>query len=260
MTSTATSTPSDIVPATHDIALGDGWYPAEQYRGLTFRWVENDAVIHVAALRPISHALRIVVEPGPGLGLKPFELSARDAGGNEIGKATVASKQVVKFPLPPESPRVFSIVLHAAGGGSASPNDPRVLNFRVFDVSVERVEDVFPAWATPGPGFYPLENHAGSAFRWVSGDAAVAVYGVHGDVLAFDAESGPGLESKPFKLHVIAPDGSDIHTAEIASRTKVRIPLAALQGAATLTLRSEGGGRPVKGDPRTLNYRVFAAN
>jgi hypothetical protein len=256
---TSIATPSDIVPATHDIALGEGWYPPEQYRGLTFRWVENDAVVHVAALKPLSHALRVVVEPGPGVGLKPFELSARRDDGTEIGKALVASKQVVKFALPPESPRVFSIALHAANGGKASPNDPRVLNFRVFEASVERIQDVFPAWAAPAEGFYPLERHAGSAFRWVSGDAVVEVFRIHGDVLTFDAESGPGLESKPFKLHVIGPDGSDVHVTEVASRTKVRVPLASLEGAATLTLRAEGGGRPVKGDPRTLNFRVFAA-
>lgn len=257
---TSTATPPDILPATHDVALGGGWYPPEQYRGTTFRWVENDAVVHVAALKPLHHALRVVVEPGPGLGLKPFELSARGSDGTEIGKATVSSKQVIKFPLPPESPRVFSIVLHAAGGGSASPNDPRVLNFRVFELSVERVEDVFPAWAAPAGGFYPLERHAGSVFRWVSGDATVAVHRVHGDMLSFDAESGPGLESKPFKLHVIGPDGTDLHTAEVASRTNVRVPLTSLEGAATLTLRAEGGGRPVKGDPRTLNFRLFSAS
>jgi hypothetical protein len=83
---------------------------------------------------------------------------------------------------------------------------------------------------------------------------------VHGEVLSFDAESGPGLESKPFKLHVIGPDGNDLHTAEVASRTNVRVPLTSVEGAASLTLRAEGGGRPVKGDPRTLNFRVFSAS
>jgi hypothetical protein len=254
----STAAPADIVPESHDVALGAGWYPAEQHRGLAFRWVENDAVVNVAALRPVQHTLRIVVEPGPGVGLGPFELTARHADGTELGKTVVSSKQVVKFPLPPESPRVFSVVLHGAGGGKASPGDPRVLNFRVFDITVERVTDVFPAWAKPDEGFYPLESHAGSVFRWVSGDAKVAIHGVHGDALTFDAESGPGLESKPFTLHVIGPDGKDLCATEVASRTTVAVPLGGIDGAASLTLRSEGGGRAVKGDPRTLNYRVFA--
>jgi hypothetical protein len=256
MTSSAAA--HDIVPDSHDVALGEGWFPPERYRGVAFRWVENDAVVHVAALRAVNHTLRVVVEPGPGVGLRPFVLSARDAGGAEIGKAVVSSKQVIKFPLPPETPRVHSIVLHGDGGGKASPNDPRVLNFRVFELSVERIADVFPPWAQPADGFYPLEHHAGSVFRWVGGDASVTVHPAHGASLEFDAESGPGLESKPFTLHVAGPDGSDLVTAQIASRTIVRVPLGALDGAASLTLRSEGGGRALRGDPRTLNYRVFA--
>ena len=252
--------PPDIVAATHDIALGEGWFPAERLRGSTFRWVENDAVVHVAALKPLAHTLCMVVEPGPGVGLEAFELTARRTDGREIGKALVSSKEVIKFVLPPERPRVFSIVFHASGGGKASPNDPRRLNFRVFDVSVERSEDVFPSWAVPIAGFYPLERHAGSIFRWVSGDASVAIHDGHGDALIFDAESGPGLESKRFVLHVLGPDGRDLATAEVASRTNVRVPLDTFENGAALTLRVEGGGRVVKGDPRTLNFRVFGVD
>jgi hypothetical protein len=247
----------DIIAETHDIALGEGWFASEQVRGSTFRWVENDAVVHVAALEPVAHALRVVVEPGPGVGLETFELSAR-ADGAELGTALVSSKQVVTFPLPPQRPAVFSVVLHARGGGMASPNDSRRLNFRVFDMSVERVEDVFPPWAVPAAGFYPLERHAGSIFRWISGDASLVIHEGHGDTLVFDAESGPGLESKPFLLHVLAPDGSSVTTAEIASRTPVGVPLERFASGCVLTLHVDGGGRQVKGDPRILNFRVFA--
>jgi hypothetical protein len=67
------------------------------------------------------------------------------------------------------------------------------------------------------------------------------------------------LESNPFALHVTGEDGVDIVRAEIATRTTVDVPLDALDGAAVLTLRAEGGGRVVGGDPRTLNFRVFPA-
>ncbi|HWT05073.1 MAG TPA: hypothetical protein VN224_04905 [Xanthomonadales bacterium] len=134
-----------------------------------------------------------------------------------------------------------------------------MLNFRVFALSVERTSDVFPAWADPRDGFYALERHAGSEFRWVGGDATIAVHRVHGDTLSFDAESGPGLGSKPFQLQVAAPDGSVLASADVASRTTVRVPLRGLEDGGSLTLRAQGGGRAVTGDPRTLNYRVFAA-
>ena len=254
---TSPATPSDIIPETHDIALGERWFLPEQHRGLPFRWVENDAVVHVAALGPLRHALRVVVEPGPGVGLEPFALSARLPDGTELGSFIVASKQVVTFALPPESPRVFTITLHAGSGGRSSPNDSRVLNFRIFALSVERTLDVLPAWAEPREGFYPLERHAGSMFRWVGGDATIAVHRVHGDTLSFDAESGPGLGSKPFELLVVGPDGSTLAATQVASRTTVRVPLGSLENGGALTLRAHGGGRAVTDDPRTLNFRVF---
>ena len=256
---TSIAMPSDIIPHTHDIALGDRWFPPEQHRGLAFRWVENDAVVHVAALGPLRHALRVVVEPGPGVGLAPFTLSALLPDGTELGSFVVASKQVVTVSLPPESPRVFSVTLHADAGGRASPNDRRVLNFRVFELCVQRTSDVFPAWADARDGFYALERHAGSEFRWVGGDATIAVHRVHGDTLSFDAESGPGLGSKPFQLQVAGPDGRVLAATEVASRTTVRVPLRALENGGSLTLRAQGGGRAVTDDPRTLNFRVFAA-
>jgi hypothetical protein len=249
----------DIVPDVHDVALGDRWFSAEHDGAQAFRWVDNDAVVHVAALKPLRHTLSLVVEPGPGVGPEPFELSARLGDGRELGAAVVSSRQLVSFPLPPESPSVFSIVLHAGGGGRTSPNDPRVLNFRVFEVAVERVADVFPAWAKPLEGFYPLERHDGSIFRWVYGDAGISIQRAGAEELRFEAESGPGFGSKPFTLHVAGPDGSDIVAVEVASRTTVSVPLGTFAEPFVLTLRAEGGGCAIEGDPRTLNFRVFAA-
>lgn|GEM_PF-910817 len=250
---------SDILPQDHDIALGDGWFPLEREGGAAFRWVDDGAVVHVASLRPVRHELRIVAEPGPGVRLEPFGLSARLADGREIGTATVSGKQTVTFALPPESPRLFSIALHALDGGSASPSDPRVLNFRVFSITVERTGDAFPAWAVPASGFYPVERDAADVFRWVCGDATLELHRVRGDVLEFDAESGPGMGAQPFRLHVVLPDGTELAGAEVGSRTRVRVPLAEAGGVASLILRAEGGGAVIAGDPRTLNFRVLAA-
>jgi hypothetical protein len=242
-----------------DLALGSGWYPLEREGERAFRWVENDAAVHVAALRPVQHALCMLVEPGPGVAPQPLRLSARIEGGGELGTATLRSTELVRFALPPASPAVFTVVLSAAGGGRQSPNDARVLNFRVFEMSVERSADVFPAWAVPQRGFYPLEGQGGPGFRWVCGDAVIAIGADHGDALRFDVEPGPGVGSRPFVLHAAGPGGSEILRAEIGGRTTVDVPLAALAGADVLTLRAEGGGRVIAGDPRTLDYRIFAA-
>ncbi len=250
----------DVVPDAHDVALGAHWFPPERAGAEVFRWVENDAAIHVAALRPVRHTIRLLVEPGPGVGREPFPLAARLGDGRELGTVVVASKQFVRFSLPDESPSAFSVVLHASGGGRTSPNDPRLLNFRVFEIAVERVADVFPAWAQPREGFYPLERHGGSLFRWVNGDATVAIQRGHAEKLTFEAESGPGLGSAPFRLHVAGPDGSDLATVGVASRTIVNVPLERFEDAVELMLRAEGGGRVVAGDTRTLNFRVFPAS
>lgn len=251
---------ADIVPDSHDVALGAGWFPVERQGSTVFRWVENGAVVHVAALKPLRHNVSLLVEPGPGVRLAPFELTARLADGRLLGAAVVATKQSVSFPLPAESPVVFSIALHAAGGGRLTPHDSRVLNFRVFNVAVERVADVFPAWAQPGEGFYELERHGGATFRWVGGAATIAVRRVRGTDLIFDAEPGPGLGSAPFTLRVTGPDGQDVARVTVASRTTVEVPLARFASETILTLHAEGGARALEsGDPRALNFRVFAA-
>jgi len=251
--------PNDIVDGGEDIALGEGWYPAERVAGDAFRWVENSAIVHVAAVRPVRHVLRIVAEPGPGVGLRPFELSARLADGRELGTATVSGREAVTFTLPPESPCAFSVELRIGGsGGRASAHDARVLDFRVFSMVVERTGDVFPAWAVPSSGFYPLERADAGVFRWIGGEAIVKLHPSRDDTLEFDAESGPGMQSRPFRLHVLRSDGGEVVTAEIGSRTRVRVPLGAVDRPPSLLLRADGGGASVQGDPRTLNFRVFA--
>jgi hypothetical protein len=124
---------------------------------------------------------------------------------------------------------------------------------------VDRTLDVFPAWAVPASGFYPLERHEQDVFRWVGGDATLELDGAGHDTLAFDAESGPGMQSEPFLLHVLANGRAEVATAKIGSRTRVRISLGSASGITSLLLRAEGGGRVIGGDPRVLNYRVFAA-
>jgi hypothetical protein len=255
----AAEPPDDVVANAPDIALGEGWCPVERVDDAVFRWVESEAAVHVAALRAVRHALRVVVEPGPRRGHEPLHLTARLADGRELGAATVSGKQTVTFVLPAESPRVFTVVLSAPGGQEASPNDSRVLNFRVFSISVDRSADVFPPWAVPTTGFYPLERVGNEIFRWVGDEAVVELQPGRADALEFDAESGPGMHSRPFRLRVARSNGDQLVSVEVGSRTRVTVPLRSAEGNDSLRLRAEGGGHRIAGDPRTLNFRVFAA-
>jgi hypothetical protein len=250
----------DIISDSPDIALGAGWFPVEREGDTAFRWVENDAVLHVAALRPLRNTITMVVEPGPGVQLSPFALAIRLADGTPLERVLVLGKQRVTFALPPESPRVFSIVFHVDEGGHTSGADPRILNFRIFSIAVDRAADVFPAWATPVSGFYSLEQDGNRLFRWVKGDARIALAPAAQKSLRFDVESGPGLASKPFKLRVFDSDDVEIASEEIGSRSTVAVPLDKAKKGGTLVLKAEGGGRVVPGDNRVMNFRIFGAH
>jgi hypothetical protein len=251
---------TDIVAERDDLVLGAGWYPIEHAQGQTFRWVANDALVYVAALRPVTHRLTLVVEPGPGVGGRPFNLTARLADGRPLGTVRVAGKQPATFTLPPESPSAFVVTLHASGGGALATGDPRVLNFRVFAIELERTTDVLPAWAVPETGFQPLEHHAGSVFRWVGGAAHIAIRDGHGPWLALDVEPGPGVGSAPFTLRAETGAGVEVASIAIGARTTVRVPLDALGTSTHLVLKTEDGGRVVADDPRVLDYRVFLSD
>jgi hypothetical protein len=118
--------------------------------------------------------------------------------------------------------------------------------------------DVFPPWAVAASGFHALECDGGDAFRWVGGDAVVELFVPHPAALEFDAESGPGMRSQTFTLHVEGPHGVELAAAEICGRTRVSVPLTGADAGRRLVLRASGGGASTPGDHRILNYRVFA--
>lgn len=250
----------DIIPDSPDMALGRGWYPVETFAGSQFRWASNDAELLVVALQPVRHALAFTLEPGPGVGLKPFKLQVKE-GGKELVSVDVRGKQPVRVELPPAGPKVYRVVLHVEGGGRTITNDARVLNFRVFDVAVERASrDVLSAEMELGTGWHPLEKHGDLAFRWVSNDANVTVRNADGTAhLDLDLQSGPGLENKPFVLHVLQKVGNEaklVTDLEVSNRQRVDIPVP--QGdRVELILRVDSKGHKTPGDPRELNFRAF---
>jgi hypothetical protein len=67
------------------------------------------------------------------------------------------------------------------------------------------------------------------------------------------------MRSRPFRLRVARSNGDQLVSVEVGSRTRVTVPLRGAEGNDSLVLRAEGGGHRIAGDPRTLNFRVFAA-
>ncbi len=123
----------DILEPGSGIALGAGWYDLEHVVGETFRWVRNDAELIVRSpYENAPRALVILIEPGPGVNWKRFELVVRNQSGGKLASARVEKLQRLEIPLPwrPGQTQVFS--LHVDGGDSPTPHDPRLLNFRLF--------------------------------------------------------------------------------------------------------------------------------
>lgn len=125
--------PSDIVRGLN-LQLGTGWGVLETFRGETFRWVENDAHILVTPDPNGNFVLSMVLEPGPGVDVKPFLLRVLDADGRQVSAEPVRRRERINFILPPQSGQPADFHLHLEGGGKPAPNDPRILNFRVFEL------------------------------------------------------------------------------------------------------------------------------
>ncbi len=247
----------DILTPANNTSLGAGWFPLEAYRAESFRWVTNDAEIYVASLRNVKHYLQIHLEPGPGLSLKPFELLIKEQN-QTLTRTTVKGRQMISLELPPAEPAVRKLVLHIEGGGRPAPNDTRVLNFRVFKITfMPALVDVLApeVGAKLGPGWYPLETFNGETFRWAGNDAKITI-DVPGTAknLLLELEPGPGVNSKPFVLRVLNDAGVQVTEAEVKTRRVVAIPL---DGASSLTLHAEGGGKKIGSDDRIMNFRVF---
>ncbi len=247
----------DILTPANNTSLGAGWFPLEAYRAESFRWVTNDAELYVASLRNVKHYLQIHLEPGPGLNLKPFELLIQEQN-ETLTRTTVKVRQMISLELPAAEPAVRKLVLHVEGGGRPAPNDTRVLNFRVFKVTyMPALVDVLApeAGAKLGPGWYPLETFNGETFRWAGNDAKIAIEnpGTAKNLL-LELEPGPGVNSKPFVLRVLNDSGVQVTEAEVKARRVVAIPL---DGASSLTLHAEGGGKKIGSDDRIMNFRVF---
>jgi hypothetical protein len=129
------SAASDILRGS-GIELGAKWAPLETFRNETFRWVENDAQIRIIAAKSGDLSLSMVVAAGPGIGSRAFVLKVLDDSGRQVSAAQVESRSRLKFILPVEAGKSNEFRLHVDGGGKPAHNDPRILNFRVFQISV----------------------------------------------------------------------------------------------------------------------------
>lgn len=258
--SSPVETVADILPSSGTVALGRNWWEVESVGSTRFRWARSGAEILVAALRPVRYALRLLVEPGPGVGVKPFTLQAFDVGA-PLATVEVVGKQNIRIDLPPGGPKVYRIELRAERGGTLLPGDLRAMDFRAFEINVEAGErDVLPPTMKLGMGWYPLEAHKGLTFRWVNNNAEISLSNPSGkERLEFDVEPGPNQEAKPLRLSVLRREGtkdSSLAEIEVLGRQRVDLPLPKADRL-DLLLHVDIQGSKVGGETRVLSFRLF---
>jgi len=252
---------NDIVSG-NGVALGPGWGRLETHRGESFRWVSNDAILYVAMLRNVDHQVQLQIEPGPGVGLKPFKLNVLDADdGKQVADVAVKGRHTVSFTIPGGEPRIHTLKMRTDDGGKSSPGDARVLNFRLFRIVVNLLPgDVLPPRVgyRLGIGWYPLETFGGESFRWVNNDAQIEVTSAATAPLALEIEPGPGFELGPFRLHVYDSANSPIASFDVKKRERVTFAVPpGVKLPTFIRLHVEGGGKTTSQDKRVMNFRVF---
>jgi len=130
--------PDVTTPSSGLAVAGDGWYPVETFDQQSFRWVSNDALVVLPASNTADRSLRMELEAGPGLGPSPFTLQVFDADNRILAAIPVSGRQTISIAVPPTPGAAASLRLHVEGGGQPAPNDSRILNFRVFALSMDR--------------------------------------------------------------------------------------------------------------------------
>jgi hypothetical protein len=126
---------------------GTGWHRLEESATERFRWVSSDAEL-VVRIPEVAQDLCLLLEPGPSLNGRPFDLSIRLNAGKTIGKVRVDRLTLVRVPLPLAPSTVAALFLSPDQQGEPLPGDTRVLNFRILACACE------PS-ARPAPEFHP---------------------------------------------------------------------------------------------------------
>ena len=129
----------DIAIPESGITFGRGWYAVERYsEGELFRWAENDAEIDIDMdVSPHdSAALRLDIEPGPGMGGRLMKIQVFDRD-RLLATAAIMQRSTVRVPVSGSGNRQRRLSIRVFGGGAHVRHDPRLLNFRVFSCAWE---------------------------------------------------------------------------------------------------------------------------
>jgi hypothetical protein len=112
----------------------------------------------------------MLLEPGPGLGFRPFEFTVEFAG-KVLARANVNGVTWVAVPVPVEAGSLVALTFTADQQGKPVCSDPRTLSFRVFAIgqgrSSQGAESRPGTWAALAPSSRPPKvDWAVALERW----------------------------------------------------------------------------------------------
>jgi hypothetical protein len=259
---------SDAIPSGHTgtLALGANWGAYETYKGVSFRWVDNDAEI-VLQGGSGEVPLAIACSGGPSLGQETFPLRVLDRDRRQVDHVMCMGRDHPGSLLLPVAGGETRYVLHVDGGGRPVPGEKRILNFQVFSLDDTRPGAAGGDVVDPRNGvqltdhWFPIEHFKGQTFRWMDGNGGTIV--VHDDraqpaTLRIVAEVGPSVGAKSTDLAVRDAGGKTVFRTTVSGRRVLLVPVHLNRGDTAFTLVVSSRGLHVPGDRRILNLRVFS--
>ncbi|MFA5792108.1 MAG: hypothetical protein WC884_03690 [Candidatus Paceibacterota bacterium] len=271
---------SDIIAPSDSnrILLGMGWNLPENFEDQTFRWIGKDnPEIILNNNNILNNTLEIELEPGPGSNLRPLNLQVYIAD-SLIENRVIKQREKIDINLPKEitSKRNQTIIkLVTSTENKKIGTDPRILNYRVFNVSLKNNEkllyDIIKAndrnQIYLGDGWYPFETYDGKSFQWVGKEPAEIIFKNSDNNLGtikLDLEPGPSCGGEPLKLNVYL-NKKKIDEYKLLSKKTLEIDLKknknnVKNGNNIIKLVPSSKNIIVPGDPRILNFRVFNIN
>ena len=278
----------DIAAPEMGLRFGSGWYPAELRQGVPYRWAGENAAITLDPREGVGWVLNLEVGPGPGVGRQAFVLRVDDTDGRTVAQGLVDGHKIAHLLLPLRPGQVERFWLRAEGGGRRIAADSRILDFHVSRCYWSQDWDTIPVSNQPpdaynlqteapyelaegdiasaevglrfGPGWYPVERQNGAPYRWIGEDAAFTVDTPEGParVLSLEIQPGPGVNCRPFSLHVLDASGQTVAQGTVAGHKVVHFLLPLHKGqTGRFRLHTPEGGRRITTDPRILNFTVF---
>jgi hypothetical protein len=188
------------------------------------------------------------IEPGPGVGVQPFELQLRDPDGQTLAQGTIDCRSQVSFRLPLKPDEVGRFILQVVGGDRPCEGDPRILNCavhrcdwapawnedtdrssnhdpqsrcQVVEVARTEARDIASADESVrfGRGWQAVDYWGVQPFRWASPCVALVVRAPTGPACALSLElkPGPGVDNRPFRLSVRDKEGQDVASGLVAA-------------------------------------------